>query len=680
MYNIKLVGTKNEKTIKTEYFTGEMPARFLNSINNINIIVGANNSRKSRFIRHVIQQENPVLIETQTDLNFLYNEGLSIIENIGKLKKSGFNKTIITATYLNQDRREIVILKNYYETRRNRDTGINGEDLIALVDLILEKINSATSSKHSDAISVTVQLLTTVLEFISYLYNHFENKGGNYTHSLAYPDSPFKQIGPAIPDLAIHQPVPFLTEIIKIVKSTIQWCRSLQTIKLEEHTGKNIYIPALRTSRKLFGVDTDVFEETIRRQHFRDTKIESLEIHTGLKLYERINLARNGDKAERDAFSEFEKFIGSTFFNTDAIHIIPYISRQEDEDGIKVTIPGQKSDVPIYDLGEGVQGIINLLFPIFTANEGDWIFIDEPENHLHPGFQNIFVKTISENEYLLDKKLRFFINTHSNHILSETFLSNSGTTTFIFSRKDENSSNIKVFEQDHFNILELLGVMSTSVFTTNCTIWVEGITDRFYIRAFLQAFLKTIDIDAYHPNEGFDFSFIEYAGKNLLHYNFDAGIDENISAFFINSKVFVLADTDFDLRKHIKYQKIDRKNFTYVQTKVPEIENLLPESIIKKFLLEELKCDNNSVKGISFSGRNEKLGKMLNGVTKKGRILKLEALHGGTLSAYYKSKLSKYVFDQINSGKVNWDTLSTSYQLQHIVNKLYKFIKNSNKR
>jgi hypothetical protein len=310
MYNIRLVGAKNEQTIKNEYFTGESPARFLGSINDINIIVGANNSRKSRFIRHVIQQENPVLIKTQTDLNFLYNEGLSIIESIEKLKKSGFNKTIITASYLNKDRREreIVILNKYYETRKNRDTGINGEDLLALVDLILEKITGATSSKHSDDILANVKFLTTVSEFISYLYSHFKDNNGNYAHSLSYPDSLFKQIGPAIPNLAIQQSVPFLTEIIEIVKSAIEWCRMLQTIKLVTHTGKNIYIPALRTSRKLFGVDTDVFEETIRRQHFRDTKIESLEIHTGLKLYERINLARNGDKAERDAFMLYTLF------------------------------------------------------------------------------------------------------------------------------------------------------------------------------------------------------------------------------------------------------------------------------------------------------------------------------------------------------------------------------------
>jgi len=51
----------------------------------------------------------------------------------------------------------------------------------------------------------------------------------------------------------------------------------------------------------------------------------------------------------------------------------------------------EKLDLPI----EFTSSIILLMFPIYTANENTWVFIDEPENHLHPGFQKIFFKNNS---------------------------------------------------------------------------------------------------------------------------------------------------------------------------------------------------------------------------------------------------------------------------------------------
>lgn len=136
----------------------------------------------------------------------------------------------------------------------------------------------------------------------------------------------------------------------------------------------------------------------------------------------------------------------------------------------------------------------------------------------------------------------------------------------------------------------------------------EGITDRFYVRAFLYAFLNSLPDSGFHPNEGFDFSFIEYAGKNLVHYDFDELSERNISSYFINSNVFILADSDFDEQKHKKYNKIKRTNFVYMQTNLPEIENLLPGEVLMSFLLEELKCDPDSLPKLSKGISGEKLG------------------------------------------------------------------------
>jgi hypothetical protein len=678
MLNLNLTDDRIQSNAVYEFYKDGLPALFLPDVKEINIIVGANNSRKSRFLRNVLSLEQKVLVESGVDLNVFYHLGLNLGARVLKLKENGISGSLVSMRIFAPENKLGQILIGFFEEVKEAHRNVTAENLSALIDDMSKLLLNMSHEQPVEEFTKKASQLETACGLILYLYQHVRESGNKLVSTMSYPDGPFRHMEPVIPGVEQQGMVPYVNETIDCIGDVEEWVRSIKGVQAKHHRKNNIYIPVLRTSRSLSGVSGDIFLETIKKQHFNDKLPSKVEVDTGLSLYEKINFARNGSTPERRAFTEFEHFIGITFFKSKDIHIVAHANRSNSEKTIRITVPGQREDVPIYDLGDGVQGVINLLFPVFTAHNGDWIFIDEPENHLHPGYQNIFMRAIAENEFLKKKGLRYFINTHSNHILSEAFLSPTDLAIFVFRNRDSNSSNIQSFSQNEYNTLELLGVMNTSVFVTNCTIWVEGITDRFYLRAFLNAYCKSLDEDQYRPNEGYDFSFIEYAGKNLVHYDFEDSNGDNIASYFLNSNVFLLADSDFDLEKHKKYEKINNPNFTYLKTQVPEIENLIPEKILKAFLIEDLHCDPKSVDSLPSLGANSKLGKTFSGITRKGKLIPIEAKHGGTLSPPYKSKLSKYVYTQILTDQLKWDDLVSSKRLKDIVVSLYKFIKKNN--
>ncbi|WP_299291634.1 AAA family ATPase [uncultured Mucilaginibacter sp.] len=503
-----------------------------------------------------------------------------------------------------------------------------------------------------------------VLDFLIYI---IEKEKAGHQYEMVYTEPNANVVRFGISDQAYKGQLPEAQEKLALIIQVREYFEVLKGIQPKVLKKECVYIPVLRSSRNLINSagnieGSQIFESTIRQQYFEKEKLQNVIIHTGQASYNKIASAKSGKTEQRKDFAEFEKFIGMNFFQSANVEITPYSGGSHPE--ITISLPQEMQDVPIHDLGDGVQSIINLFFPIFTAQEGAWVFIDEPELNLHPGFQNLFVRTLLENEFLAKKKLKYFLNSHSNHILSELLLGGTQKSEiFVFHKRNETSSNIKAFRGFETSTLELLGVLNTSNLISNCSVWVEGITDRIYLRAFLTAFLK--NRSGFHPIEGLNYAFIEYGGKNLIHYMFEENREvtlpgDSIKAFFINSKIFLLADTDANKEEqHKKFNKLSSKNFIYHQTNVPEIENLLPKNVLLQFLIKELKISNEQAAEILLEPYDDlKLGNYF----KKGfNAFKIEKVitsnTGGTLSSYYKSKLAEFVLQSVQNGTITWQML-----------------------
>ena len=438
---------------------------------------------------------------------------------------------------------------------------------------------------------------------------------------------------------------------------------------------RNVYIPVLRSLLSDGELNSRSFNKVVENKFGLKENV-----FTGLSIYDDVYYLHNSSKIiELDKFCNWLKI---NFYKDHDIRIIP------DNQTNNVLLQIDDKLRPIYDLGDGVQHLILLMFPIYTAEKNSCFFIEEPENHLHPGLQKIFIETLLNDEYLKSKNLRYFFTTHSNHFLDLSIYSDD-MSIFQFKKNQQGDFNIDSHVKPNRRLLELLGVSSSSVFLANTSIWVEGPTDRRYLSKWLKMYAKEKGLP--FLREDIDFAFFEYGGNLIEHYLFDEDFDEDfkesevrekIKSFALSNKIYLLADNDNPEKGTAKYQRrvklegIDVDNFKYKNTKYKEIENLLPLSILKDFMPELIKetvdveIEFNRVDYESIG-----LGEFFSNLFKENNIAskKFKSNTGETLNSNYKNKLCDFVVN--NSTNSYQDLIKENEYLNELITELYNFIK-----
>jgi len=501
---------------------------------------------------------------------------------------------------------------------------------------------------------------------------------------------------------------------------------------MKEFKPKKYYIPTLRTAHSLFQIikhgsekklnepgtndyekiEKDIFLHTYLQNYRIDN---SVQIFTGLHLYRDILNSRNSEKSIRIQFENFEKFLSANFFDNKQIDIVAKFDKNDNEKGINeselilIHVEGEKETRKLYNLGDGVQALIVLMYMIFMAESESFIFIDEPELNLHPGMQRLFLEQITSNKDLTNKNLKYIISTHSNHFLDLT-IEKEDVSIYLFSQR-KNELNDKQFTIKNVNrgdnsLLKDLGVNNSSVFMANCSIWVEGISDRNYIKAFLKSYCNSIDKS--YPKEDIDFAFFEYAGSNIDHYVFDDKVEKedieivlkDIKALATSNRIFLLADSDASKqssRKGIRLKELEEAktdNFIpKIVWNIREIENLLTNEMWKEILIHLcnktlvksheteilLKIDEALSEVSYFDFEKKYIGEFLEEIRKKmGKISSTFILNQSTYEVKAESlgtiinkrELSELVFDK----KFSWDILSKNKEIEKLTIEIYNFI------
>lgn len=483
------------------------------------------------------------------------------------------------------------------------------------------------------------------------------------------------------------------------------------------------YIPTLRTAHTIYEnedskVEKDLYTETIQRNYKLNRK--GIQIFTGQQLYKNILNSRNSKKEIRKRFEEFEKFLSKNFFDGKEVDVVAEFNKDHNLSGknsdeiISVHVEGDK-DRYLYELGDGIQAIIILMYQIFMAEPHSFIYIDEPELHLHPGMQRLFLEQLCTNEDLKKKNLTYFITTHSNHFLDLT-IEKDNVSIYSFSpREGENGEKqfvIKNVNAGDNDILKHLGVNNSSVFMANCSIWVEGISDRNYVKAFLYAYLESIKgTDDYKSiKEDIDYAFFEYAGSNIDHYFFgdledveEEEVVKDINALALHNRIFLLADSDCADDGSAKKQRLEklknaqRPNFVpKIIEGVREIENLLMNSVWQEVLIEF--CNKNLVNS-KREEVNTKIGEALKTYKAEdfhsqyiGTFLsklrtKMGDINGDKIlneSCYvtkpklgtfvYKRELSELVLKKVNSEEITWADFKENPHIETLTKEIYNFI------
>ena len=411
---------------------------------------------------------------------------------------------------------------------------------------------------------------TEILNLLKYLKNEFNEPASNYVSF-------------------------YRSELLRqyqIINELLKRNQLEKTLNTFDFSNDAIYIPILRGLRSINYqneklLNFDAYKKRTIEDYFKDSEIDFTDeksnksIYTGLSFYDDVQNLLLGDHKERQLVRDFENFLSKTFFQNKQVSIIP----RKKERNVYVNIEGEPEDRPIYNLGEGVQAIIILTYPLFF-NKGKnlKIYIEEPDVYLHPGFQRILIETFLNTEGF--ENFQYFFTTHSNHFLDMT-LDYKEISVYKFTKIDE-QFYIDNIDNPDITLLEHLGVKNSSVFLTNCTIWVEGITDRIYIRKYLEIYQENLPEGEKKYFEDVHYSFVEYGGSNITHWSFLDKEDHPINVEKLCGKLFLLTDNDNAKVGSEKYNRIEllKENLSerYYCLNVKEIENLLTKDTLLKSL------------------------------------------------------------------------------------------------
>jgi predicted ATP-dependent endonuclease of OLD family len=504
-----------------------------------------------------------------------------------------------------------------------------------------------------------------------------------YFHPASIPISENSQI-----ERYDGSPNPSIPDIIDKYKQAIS---SLASTLQEKNTDFNkIYIPILRglrpvqISNQSFN-NTNNYKERTKIDYFKDDKeVDNLAISTGLDFYDELDRLKRGDDGQQALIEKFEKFLGDIFFHGKKIRITPH--KEKDVVTFKI---GDAESHSIFELGDGIQATILLTYPLFFNQGKDMIFFfEEPETHLHPGFQRIFIETLQRREFA---SFQYFITTHSNHFLDITL--DQGNISIYNFRKNKGNTNqffIENVKSGDSNVLQEIGVKNASVFLSNCTIWVEGITDRIYIRKYLEVYMKsTENTEGVIFREDYHYSFVEYSGGNITHWSFLDNQDDNHSNINVDricNHLFLITDQDGagetkdgsgveKKAKQERHEKLKTKlgDTNYHCLDCREIENALSPDILKA-VIKDRERENTKfiVKLKSFEYEKyqyAKLGKYIEDHL-EDRKYKIQD-DSGTI--YDKTSFAKSAFNHIK--KIE----DLSQPALDLTKKIYEFIKRHNK-
>lgn len=679
----------------------EFEPSFLGLINKINIFIGANNSRKSRMLRKIFcLNEFHFLSELEIQKIESIEEE---IDKIDKLFKQNFKSNVLFE--INDENNAFGKILNagspiykfsdtdvfkYMLYISDEPGKIKVSDLKQVMSVLKnnlikneKKAPSSSISKKEIEDNYRVFAFSIIKDFIGELmdvdfYRTIKELGNIYYL-----------------DRIRH----FKSEFIELFKDLMYF----YDFEQDEHESKSFYstyIPTLRCSLKgnqQASLLQNNYEELrdivgIENKFLQDSNVKPLgelnkpfkSVITGTSLYSRILLRAKNDHIDK-CFSILKGIFKSIYFSDKEISIVPY-----DDKGIEVKIGDDKYN--IQDFGDGVQNLLMLIFPILIAENNSFILIDEPELSLHPGYQRLFMDTILNEPFIKEKKLTYFIATHSNHFLEFCERNPKEVSAFRFRYVSSKKSLIEPMNNS-VEVLDEIGVCNNSVCMANCSIWVEGPTDVSYVRTFLHLYSKMKGIEFI---EGLDYCFFEYGGNLIANYikqpeeEEEEDVEsENASLDMLRNanRILLIADQDIAIgenkpKKKERFQKLktiendNEANFQFLDTKYVEIENLLPKSCILSCFKKQMKI-NQKIEFPNLEIENIRLGKIFETLkTKYSKEGKANfANNNGSLKAYRKRILAKLVPKYYReNADITWEIITDEIKKDNPSHPLIKFV------
>lgn len=588
---------------------------YLNNLSRINIFVGENNSGKSRLLRYIVRGE---------DVKAFYEFQNSNSKNNFNISKKELLNTI---AYYNNNSNNKIIIPDSFNNLNDSNYYCEIADYFESLSIDINTLNNNQKSYYS-----------TIKSSLDEMYQYLSKNNGYVPKKISDFDVTYIPILRGIENFDIYFNLKRSEDLDSIVMNEKQR-KSLDEYK---YNAKHIY--GNKVSRAYL--------------------INSKYIFTAEDLFDDVKDKLLGEEKDREFIREFEKFISEEFYDGKGFTIIPQINKGY----LNVKI-GNGKERALHDLGDGIKQLITIFYRLFEKrNDKAIFFIEEPELNLHPGYQRQFIQILQNNSNFL--KHQFFITTHSNHII-DNCLNYSDTSIYKFINIEEKNSVFKVINTNSkdIDILELLGVYNSSVFMANCTIWVEGISDKILISRYLSLYLKSKGEFDY--KEDIHYAFVEYGGNNITHWAF---IDEDdistINASAITNRSMIICDNDNDNKRKRKKNLLEIfGEERYYELKVREIENTLKKSVLERTIFGDKEPTiKKDYKEKDYAKKSVYMGSFID------EHYNLKKSYSNKTTGTIKNKLEFALKAASNLNEV--EDLSTN--AIELCEKIYQFIKKSN--